>query len=116
MFPCDVGPFSQAAASNYALGMSKNTYRITNGLFFVAAFAMIATISQGVSSFLLLSSLLLIITQGKSVPLMACLAVLLGATFPIVGGLVAGGLILYVMFHPTRSAYSRTTRPSPPTG
>jgi len=83
--------------------------------FFVAAFAMIATLSQGISSFLLFSSLLMIITQGKSVPLLACLAVLLGATFPIVGAVVAGGLILYVMFHPTRD-YSRTMRPSPPTG
>ena len=88
-----------------------NTYRIIKGLFFVASFAMIATLSSGWSSFVLFSSLLVIMTQGRSVPLMACLAVLLGATFPIIGALVAGGLILYVMFHPTG-----TIQPSPPAG
>ena len=95
--------------------MSNNSYRIIKGLFFLAAFAMIATLSHGFSSFLLFSSLLLIMTQGKSVPLLACLAVLLGATFPIMGAVVAGGLILYVMFPPTRTDYNRTMRPVPPT-
>lgn len=82
--------------------MSTNAYWMLKSLFFLAAFAMIATLSDGLSSFLLFSSLLLVITQGRSSILLAFLAVLLGATFPVVGGLVAAGLILWVMVHPTR--------------
>ncbi|MBX3171044.1 MAG: hypothetical protein KF760_26790 [Candidatus Eremiobacteraeota bacterium] len=70
----------------------------------MAAFAMIAYLSHGISSFLLFSSLLLMITLGRSVPLIACCAMLLGACFPIAGGIVAALLFLYVLFHPTRRA------------
>lgn len=84
--------------------MSKTTYKIVKGCFFVAAFAMIAYLSHGISSFLIFSSLLLMLTLGRSVPLMACCAVLLGASFPIAGGVVAAMLLLYVLFHPTRGA------------
>ncbi len=69
---------------------------------FVAAFAMIAYLSQGISSFLLFSSLLMVLTLGRSVPLIACCAMLLGACFPIGGGVIAALLFLYVLFHPTR--------------
>jgi hypothetical protein len=81
--------------------MTKSTYRMLKLGFFVAAFAMIGYLSQGMSSFLLFSSLLLILTQGRGVPLIACCAVLLGATFPIAGGVVAGLIFLYLVFQPT---------------
>lgn len=87
--------------------MSTNAYWMIKGLFFLAAFAMIATLSNGLSSFLLFSSLLLVLTQGKGSTLLAFLAVLLGAAFPVAGGLVAVGLVLWVMVHPT----SRKRRP-----
>lgn len=77
--------------------------------FFTAAFAMIAYLSQGISSFLLFSSLLMIVTLGRGVPLIACCAVLLGACFPIAGGVVAALLFFYVIFH-------RTMRPNPVVG
>lgn len=82
--------------------MSKTNYRLAKLSFFVAAFAMIAYLSHGISSFLVFSSLLLMITLGRSVPLIACCAVLLGACFPILGGIVAALLFLYVLFHPTQ--------------
>ena len=81
--------------------MSKQNHRILKGCFFAAAFAMIAYLSQGISSFLLFSSLLMVITLGRGVPLIACCAVLLGACFPIAGAMVASLLFFYVLFHPT---------------
>ena len=98
----------------YTFAMSNKVYRITKGLFFLAAFAMIATLSQGMSAFLLFSSLLMILTLGRSIPLLACLAVLLGATFPLVGAVVAGALIIAVMLQPTQRVLRRTMQPSPP--
>ena len=80
--------------------MSKATYGMLKSLFFLAAFAMIAYLSQGISSFLLFSSLLLVVTLGRSVPLVACCAILLGACFPIAGGVVAGLMFFYLVFHP----------------
>lgn len=80
--------------------MSKTTYRMLKLGFFVAAFAMIAYLCQGISSFLLFSSLLLVLSLGRGVPLIACCAVLLGATFPILGGVVAAMLFLYLVFQP----------------
>jgi hypothetical protein len=82
--------------------MSKSNYRNLKVSLFVAAFAMIAYLSQGMSSFLLFSSLLMVITLGRGVPLIACCAMLLGACFPVAGGIVAALLFLYVLFHPTR--------------
>ena len=82
--------------------MSKTNHRILKASLFVAAFAMIAYLSQGISSFLLFSSLLMVLTLGRSVPLIACCAMLLGACFPIAGAITAALLFLYVLFHPTR--------------
>lgn len=84
-------------------GIQFTYYGLIKACFFVAAFAMIAYLSQGISSFLVFSSLLLMITLGRSVPLIACCAVLLGACFPIVGGMVAAMLFFYVLFQPPRN-------------
>ncbi|MBS2036767.1 hypothetical protein JST97_17385 [bacterium] len=89
--------------------MSKTTYQCLKLGFFVAAFAMIAYLSQGVSSFLLFSSLLLVVTLGRSVPLVASCAVLLGACFPILGVTVAVLIFLYLVFHPASKNNVRPT-------
>lgn len=90
--------------------MSQNTYRMLKFVFFAAAFAMIGYLSQGISSFLLFSSLLLVVTLGRSVPLIACCAVLLGACSPILGGIVAALLFLYLIFQP--ATHSSSAQPT----
>lgn len=79
--------------------MSEKIYPFWKAAFFLAGFAMIAYLSQGISSFLLFSSLLLVLTLGRGVPLIASCAVLLGICFPVAGGIISTVLFLYVIFH-----------------
>ena len=71
---------------------------------FVAMFGMVAYLTQAVLPFVFFTSLILMITLGRSVLLGIVCAILFGACFPKTAALAALGMGLYIMTLPSHSA------------
>ena len=70
---------------------------------FLAMFGMVAYLTQGLLAFVFFSSLILMSTLGRSVPLGILCAVLFGVCFPKTAFCCAIAMTLYVMTLPSRS-------------
>lgn len=71
---------------------------------FAAMFGMLAYLTQALLPFVFFTSLILMITLGRSVLLGIVCAILFGACFPKTAALAALGMTFYVMTLPTHSA------------
>ena len=71
---------------------------------FAAMFGMVAYLTQAVLPFVFFTSLILMITLGRSVLLGIVCAVLFGACFPKSAALAALAMTFYVITLPSRSA------------
>ena len=71
---------------------------------FAAMFGMLAYLTQAVLPFVFFTSLILMITLGRSVLLGIVCAILFGACFPKTAALAALAMTFYVMTLPSRSA------------
>ena len=71
---------------------------------FLAMFGMVAYLTQGLLAFVFFSSLILMSTLGRSVPLGILCAVMFGACFPKTAACCAIAMAFYVMTLPSRSA------------
>lgn len=80
------------------------SYRMLKTFLFLAMFGMVAYLTQGLLAFVFFSSLILMVTLGRSVPLGILCAVLFGACFPKTAALAALAMTVYVMKLPSRSA------------
>ena len=83
---------------------STTSYRMLKTFLFLAIFGMVAYLTQGLLAFLFFSSLILMTTLGRSVPLGILCAVLFGACFPKTAVLAALAMTFCVMTLPSRSA------------
>ncbi len=85
--------------------MNSNTSYLTLKAFlFLAMFGMVAYLTQAVLPFIFFTSLILMISLGRSVMLGIICAILFGACFPKTAALSAIAMTLYVITLPSRSA------------
>jgi len=85
--------------------MNSNTsYRMLKTFLFLAMFGMVAYLTQGLLAFVFFTSLILMTTLGRSVPLGIVCAILFGACFPKTAALAALAMAFSVMTLPSRSA------------
>lgn len=85
--------------------MNSNTsYRMLKAFLFLAMFGMVAYLTQAVLPFVFFTSLILMITLGRSVMLGIICAILFGACFPKTAALAAVAMTFYVITLPSHSA------------
>ncbi|MBN9416814.1 MAG: hypothetical protein J0I12_15320 [Candidatus Eremiobacteraeota bacterium] len=83
---------------------SKTSHRILKISLFLAMFGMVAFLTKGLLAFVFFSSLILMVTQDRAVPLGVICAILFGACFPKAAALAAIAMAFYVLTHPSPSA------------
>jgi hypothetical protein len=83
---------------------SKTSQNFVKFFLLLAVVGMVAYLTKGLLAFVFFTSLILMITQDRTVPLGVICAILFGACLPKVAATAAIAMAFYVLTHPSPNA------------